>query len=107
MAIKLYLPGAGPSPAPTSGPDVFAALGISPAELIQNFINLRDAIEKIYGEAANQTEENALFAAGYRFITRTDEIAVYVPESKAPTGTITMTMLAALYPTSTITMVIQ
>jgi hypothetical protein len=69
--IQLYNISGNP-PAATSGPCVNKGGQLTPDELQQNFINMADGINKFVGEAANQAEENALFAAGYRFVIRTD-----------------------------------
>lgn len=65
------------------------------------------SMASLVGEATNVAEENALFAAGYRFVIRTDLIAGYVPESLPPTGTVSMLVIADIAPTSTIIMVIS
>lgn len=94
-------------PAVTTGPSVAKGGALTPAELDQNFRNLSAGIDLFVGEAKDQAEENLLFASGYRFVIRTDLIAGYVPPSLSPIGTVTMTAMADLLPSSTIYMVIQ
>ncbi|MDD2365181.1 MAG: hypothetical protein PHN84_03360 [Desulfuromonadaceae bacterium] len=88
MATKLHLIGIA-APSPTTGADVLKGAPLSPAEVDQNFANLRAAVDKIIGEAASQAEEDALFAAGYRFVLRTDILSASL--NPAPTATIVFT----------------
>jgi hypothetical protein len=86
MSTKLTFIAAS-APAPTVGADTLKSAPLSPAEIDQNFANLRAGVDKLVGFATNQSEENALFADGYVFVVRTDLIAGYTTTTGAGTTT--------------------
>lgn len=88
MATKLTFIGSA-APAPTTGADTLKNAPLAPSEVDQNFANLRGGVDKLVGFATNQSEENALFAAGYVFVVRTDLIAGYTTTTAAGTTTTT------------------
>lgn len=61
-----------------------------PEQIFADFIaELAIRSNMIVGEAASQGEEDALFAAGYKFVIRTDLIAGYTTTTGGPTTTTT------------------
>ncbi len=91
MATKLYFAATSTAPAPTTGADEFAPLGVSPAQFNQNMANLRAGIDLLVGYAPNQATEDALFTEGYRFVIRTDLITTPTTTTTTAAGATTTT----------------